>query len=104
MADPACKFDWRYEGYLQVWLYNGTGEADEVFQDPCYEVAHRIMDATSVAELHATIERLAAERGLIVRQYPGPSHDDPLAGTYRVGVFKEPPPGWPSEEPPSPTV
>ena len=89
MTDPACKFDWTYDGYRQVWLYNGTGEPDERFHEMCYEIAPAIMDATSVDELSATIERVAAERGLIVRQYPGPSDGDPLANTYRAGVLRK---------------
>lgn len=96
--EPQCTIEWFYEEYRAIWLYHRDDVPIETFEALCREIAEGSETAETIADLTAVIERAATTQDLVVRMYPGPSHEDPLRQTFRVGVFTEPPVEWPPAE------
>jgi hypothetical protein len=96
MAEPNCKIDWFYEGYRQVWLYDGADLSPDVWRDYCVAVAKAISAAETVEAVSDALDQLSAEWDLVAQVHRGPSHSDPVANTLRVGVFEQgsEPPTW----------
>jgi hypothetical protein len=99
MSEPNCRIDWFYEGYRQVWLYDGLDMTGEEWADLCAAVAEAIQDAHAIEALSAAIDATLQPRGVVAQLYPGPSHSDPLRNTVRVGLFRNghEPRSWQSE-------
>jgi hypothetical protein len=96
--EPTYMIPWTYDGYRALWLYQAGDVSDDAFEAFSRAVGDASLNAETVDDLTAAIEEMATSHSLVVRQYPGPSHSDPLRNTFRVGVFKEAPTQWPPTE------